>query len=75
MIYQVYWNSKTNRQSKFGYVEAKSHDEAFDIVQSNLQPGYRVFAVYESSINAITPQSLTINFQNTSSYFAECYMD
>lgn len=75
MIYQVFWNSKTDRRSKCGYVEAKNHNEAFDIAQSNLQPGYRVFAVYESSMNAITPQALTINFPNTSSYFAEYYMN
>lgn len=67
-IYQVYWRHKVNRDVHFGYVKAVSADAAFDIVTEKLREGYNVTAVYESSENAITPQSLTINFHNTTDY-------
>lgn len=67
-IYEVYWMNKETRERHHGYCKANSHDNAFDIVQSRLQPGYIVTHVYEASESRITPQSLTINFPNTSEY-------
>lgn len=67
-IYQVYWMNKETRARHFGYCKADSHDEARNVVQEKLQPGCIVTHVYEASENWITPQSLTINFPNTSEY-------
>lgn len=68
MIYIVYWRNKENRIAHHGYVKAKSHDDAYDITMANLQKGYEVTAVYAASENQITPQSITINFPNTTEY-------
>lgn len=67
-IFQVYWRHKENRDTHFGYVKAVSADHAYDIAMAKLQKGYIVTAVYPASENMITPQALTVNFINTSTY-------
>lgn len=68
-IWQVCWRSRQNGyQSAFGYVKARSADEAYDITKAKLQKGFEVTAVYEATENMITPQSLTLNFANTAEY-------
>ena len=69
MIWQVYWRNRQNGYySAFGYVKAKTADEAYDITTAKLQKGCEVTAVYEASENMITPQSLTLNFTNAAEY-------
>jgi len=68
-IWQVYWRNRQNGYySAFGYVKANTADEAYDITKAKLQKGCEVKAVYEASENMITPQSMTLNFANTSEY-------
>ena len=68
MIYIAYWRNKADRIAHHGYDKANTHDEAYDLVQGKLQKGCRVEAVYEASESDITPQSITINFPNTTDY-------
>jgi hypothetical protein len=68
MIYIAYWRHNEERISHHGFVIANSRDEAYDIVMSKLQKGYQVTHIYNASENQITPQSLTINFPNTTDY-------
>jgi hypothetical protein len=68
-IWQVYWrNRHGGYYSGFGYVKANTADEAYDITKAKLQKGCEVTAVYKASENWITPQSITLNFVNTSEY-------
>ena len=68
-IWQVYWrNRQVGYYSGFCYVKANTADEAYDITKAKLQKGCEVTAVYEASENMITPQSITLNFSNTSEY-------
>lgn len=66
-IWQVYWRDE-NRNTYCGYVKASGRNAAYDITQGMLRKGCRITAVYEASENWITPQSLTINFTNTTDY-------
>lgn len=63
MIYQVYWMNKETRERFNGFVEAPGTVSAYTIVAGKLQKGHVITAVYKSSENAVTPQSLCINFR------------
>lgn len=67
MIYNVYWKDE-NMNRHNGFCKARSRDEAYDITAKLLQKGCVITAVYEANENSITPQSLTINFANTTDY-------
>ncbi len=68
-IWQVYWrNRQSGYYSGVGYVKANNAYEAYGIAKAKLQKGCEVTAVYEASENMITPQSMTLNFANTSEY-------
>lgn len=63
MIYIVYWRHKEPPRTRhFGYVEAVSAEDAYNIVSGMLQEGNHVTAVYKDP-NGPTPQSLCLNFK------------
>lgn len=71
MIYRAYWKMKTSPEyvpGHFGYVKACSESDARRIVQENLDSAYEVIEITEAAEHMITPQSITINFRNTSEY-------
>lgn len=67
MMYVVYWRDE-NRKRYHGYVKAKNRDKAFDIANGMLSRNCNITAVYMASENAITPQSICLNFANTTDY-------
>lgn len=68
MLYKAYWRNDIDRKRHHGFVKACDPENAFDIVTKNLQAGSYVVAIYKASENEITPQSLCINFENTTQY-------
>jgi len=71
MIYRAYWKKKTSPEyvaGHCGYVKACSKSDARRIVEENLDSAYEVTEVIEAAEHMITPQSITINFRNTSEY-------
>lgn len=67
-IWQVYWRHKKTREVNHGYVKAENENQAYNITMGKLQRGWTVTAVYPATENMITPQSLTLNFINTTDY-------
>ena len=68
MLYKAYWRNNTDRKRHHGFVKACDPEKAFDIVTAKLQEGFSVVAIYKASESEITPQSLTINFENLTQY-------
>lgn len=72
MIFRAYWKSKTAPEGATpycGFVMADHRGEARRIMEENLDTMcYEVTEVTEAAMHMVTPQSITINFQNTSQY-------
>jgi len=66
MLYIAYWRTR-ERKVVWGYVKAKSHKEAYEIVTKSLQSGCYVTHVYEAHTDP-TPQNLCINFEPDQPY-------
>ena len=71
MLFMCYWRSETERRSSgqaCGFIRASSPEEAKKIMQENLQEGYEVAEIIPAKEHWITPQSITVNFANTTDY-------
>lgn len=72
MIFRAYWKSKAAPDSAIphcGFVKAVDKVDARRIVEESLDTrNYEVTDVTEAAMHMVTPQSITINFQNTSQY-------
>ena len=66
--FEAYWRHEAERVPHHGIVLAENRDDAYEIVTSYLQKGYHVTHVYEVDESRITPQSVTVNFPNTTDY-------
>lgn len=67
MIFLVYWTSPRGGKAH-GYVKAKNEEDAKNIMEMILQRECKVTEIHEAKLHQITPQSLTINFENQSEY-------
>jgi hypothetical protein len=74
MIYRAYWKAKTAPAKAtpiIGFVKAADPKDARRIMEENLDTtNYEVTDITEAAEHMITPQSITINFRNTSQYTA-----
>lgn len=66
-IWNVFWRD-TTRRTHYGFIKARTRDEAYDFATKKLRPGTVVTAIYRASEGAITPQSICLNFANTTDY-------
>lgn len=66
-IFLAYWKDES-RNTYHGFVKAENRYEAKKIVDNCLDKGWYVTAIYKADESCITPQSLTVNFLNTSEY-------
>ena len=66
MIWMVFW--KFEGGSYAGFVKANTRNGAVRIANRKLQQGAIVTGCVEAHQHQITPQSITLNFQNTAEY-------
>ena len=66
-MYQVYWRNEERRRH-WGYVRARTADEAYDFAAKKLRRGCTITAVYKASEHQITPRSICLNFDNPAEY-------
>lgn len=66
MLWMVFW--KVGKESFRGFVKANTRTGAIRIAERKLQKESIVTGCVETEVHKITPQSLTLNFENTSDY-------
>lgn len=67
MIWLVFWKNCYG-QSFRGFVKAKARRGAITIAQRKLQTDCIITGCVQAYEHQITPQSITLNFENTSEY-------
>lgn len=70
MIFMGWWKDSKGDTHR-GLVKAECADDAWDILRNSLQEGYTAVNIIfwgDNENNNITPQTLCINFANTSEY-------
>ena len=67
MLFAASWTT-SNRQTCRGFLEAKDMTDAKGILKNMLRPGCVVETITKAYEHQITPQSLTLNFANTTDY-------
>lgn len=67
MIWLVSWITPSGERAR-GFVEADSREKAMRVARRSLKPECRLGGCTEAALHQITPQSITINFPNTSEY-------
>ncbi|MBR4615490.1 MAG: hypothetical protein IKO55_07790 [Kiritimatiellae bacterium] len=66
MIFKVFW--KLNGESRMGFIKANTRTGAVRMAEKMLRKECIVTGCVEGFAHQITPQSLTLNFPNTSDY-------
>lgn len=66
MLYFVSWTY--DGEARRGFLKAKDETEARSILKTLLKPGCVIKRITEAFEHQITPQSLTLNFANTTDY-------
>ena len=67
MLFAASWISSDNKTCR-GFLKAKDMIDAHGILKTMLKPDCIVKTITEAYEHQITPQSLTINFANTTDY-------
>ena len=65
-VWKVYWNYMN--RSHMGFVKARDAEQAMKEAVKALNCECVVNAIHEGKEHQITPQSLTLNFHNTTRY-------
>lgn len=63
MMFIVYWRDAMRRRH-YGFMKARTHDEAFWFAQSVLGVNCYVTAIYKAGGQQITASSICLNFTN-----------
>jgi hypothetical protein len=67
MLFKVFWK-KSDGGSEMGFIKANTRTGAVRMTEKMLRKGCVVTGCVEGFAHQITPQSLTLNFPNTSDY-------
>lgn len=72
MIFRAYWKRKDSPDGalpSLGYVKAEDKADARRIMEEVLDCSVtEIVDITEAAMHMVTPQSITINFENTSQY-------
>lgn len=66
MLFFVSWTY--DGETRRGFLKAKDETDARTILKTLLKPGCVIKRIVEAFEHQITPQSLTLNFANTTDY-------